>query len=115
MVGEKRASEIEYKARCQRESLAGVSNTAPVNVQVRLQIYSLLWHLKQKYHSPANPLPYVSKKAYEEDLGKITAIEGRIITGSDEGRARKAIEEAKEYLDLVAWSKVRVKDQNRVY
>lgn len=116
MIGEKRANTIEYKAKHQREMLAGVSSTAPINVQVRLQIYSLLWHLKQKYHNPDNPLFYVSKRAYEEDLGKITAIEGRIITdGSDEPRARKAIDEAREYLALVAWSKVRVKDNNRVY
>lgn len=36
MYGEKRARQIEYKARKQRESLAGVSTTAPLNVQVRL-------------------------------------------------------------------------------
>lgn len=39
MYGEKRARQIEYKARKQRESLAGVSNTAPLNVQVRLPLY----------------------------------------------------------------------------
>lgn len=116
MIGEKRANTIEYKARHQRELLAGVSSTAPINVQVRLQIYSLLWHLKQKYHNPDNPLFYVSKRAYEEDLRKITAIESRIITdGSDEPRARKAVKEAKEYLSIVAGSKLRVKDQNRVF
>ena len=96
--------------------LAGVSSTAPINVQVRLQIYSLLWHLKQKYHNPDNPLFYVSKRAYDEDLGKITAIESRIITGgSDEPRARKAVKEAREYLSIVAGSRVRIKDNNRVF
>lgn len=43
MYGEKRARQIEYKARKQRESLAGVSNTAPLNVQVRLRAYCMIW------------------------------------------------------------------------
>lgn len=50
MYGEKRARQIEYKARKQRESLAGVSNTAPLNVQVRLRAYCMIWELKQKYY-----------------------------------------------------------------
>ena len=116
MIGEYRANQIEYKARHQRELLAGVSNTAPVNVQIRLQIYSLLWHLKQKYHNPESPLSYVSKKAYAEDLAKVTAIEAKIITdGSDEQRARKAVNEAKEYLSIVADSRIRKKSDCRVF
>ena len=116
MVGECRANQIEYKARHQRESLAGVSSTAPVNVQVRLQIYSLLWHLKQKYHNTDNPLSYVSKKAYEEDLAKVKAIEAKIITGgSDESRAIKAVAEAKEYLSIVAESRIRDNRKCRVF
>lgn len=50
MYGEKRARQIEYKARKQRESLAGVSTTAPLNVQVRLRAYCMIWELKQKYY-----------------------------------------------------------------
>lgn len=116
MLKEKRAREIEGKAKKQRESLAGVSNTAPLNVQVRFQIYSLMWHLKQRYHNTANPLSYVSKKRYEEDLGKITAIEAKIITGgSDEERARKAVNEAKEYLSIVAESRIRDNRKCRVF
>lgn len=42
MYGEKRARQIEYKARKQRESLAGVSNTAPLNAQVRLRAYCMI-------------------------------------------------------------------------
>lgn len=61
MYGEKRARQIEYKARKQRESLAGVSNTAPLNVQVRLRAYCMIWELKQKYYKADTPLPYVSK------------------------------------------------------
>lgn len=47
MYGEKRARQIECKARKQRESLAGVSNTDPLNVQVRLRAYCMIWELKQ--------------------------------------------------------------------
>lgn len=64
MKRKSRDIEIEDNAKNQRELLAGVSTTAPVNVQVRLQIYSLLWHLKQKYHNPEAPLSYVSRKMY---------------------------------------------------
>lgn len=55
MYGEKRARQIEYKARKQRESLAGVSNTAPLNVQVRLRAYCMIWELKQKYYKADTP------------------------------------------------------------
>ncbi len=116
MLKEKRARDIEGKAKKQREVLAGVSNTAPLNVQVRFQIYSIMWHLKQKYHNTANPLSYVSKKVYEEDLAKINAIEDKIIAGgSDEARAREAVAEAKEYLSIVAESKIRDNRKCRVF
>ena len=96
MYGEKRARQIEYKARKQRESLAGVSNTAPLNVQVRLRAYCMIWELKQKYYKADTPLPYVK------------FLEAKIIKGrSDEERAVKAIAEAKEYLEIVAGSRVR--------
>ena len=63
MYGEKRAKQIEYKARKQRESLAGVSNTAPLNVQVRLRAYCMIWELKQKGKAV--------KGLYEADRGLI--------------------------------------------
>lgn len=91
MYGEKRARQIEYKARKQRESLAGVSNTAPLNVQVRLRAYCMIWELKQRYYKADTPLPYVSKASHR----------------ADEERAVKAIAEAKEYLEIVAGSRVR--------
>lgn len=90
MYGEKRASQIEYKARKQREILAGVSNTAPLNVQVRLRAYCMIWELKQKYYKADTPLPYVSKASHK----------------ADEERAVKAIAEVKEYLDIVAKSRL---------
>ena len=67
MYGEKRARQIEYKARKQRESLAGVSTTAPLNVQVRLRAYCMIWELKQKYYKADTPLPYVRKARHKAD------------------------------------------------
>ncbi len=108
MYGEKRARQIEYKARKQRESLAGVSNTAPLNVQVRLRAYCMIWELKQKYYKADTPLPYVSKASHKADEERIKSLEAKIVKGgSDEERAVKAIAEAKEYLEIVAGSRVR--------
>lgn len=108
VYGEKRARQIEHKARKQRESLAGVSNTAPLNVQVRLRAYCMIWELKQKYYKADTPLPYVSKASHKADEDKIKSLEAKIIKGgSDEERAVKAIAEAKEYLEIVAGSRIR--------
>lgn len=94
MYGEKRARQIEYKARKQRESLAGVSNTAPLNVQVRLRAYCMIWELKQKYYKADTPLPYVSKASHKADEERIKSLEAKIIKGgSDEERAVKAVAE----------------------
>ena len=107
MYGEKRARQIEYKARKQRESLAGVSNTAPLNVQVRLRAYCMIWELKQRYYKADTPLPYVSKESHRADEERIKSLEAKIIKGgSDEERAVKAIAEVKEYLDIVAKSRL---------
>lgn len=116
MIGEKRAKEIDRKARHQREMLLGVSSTAPINVQVRFRLYCLLWELKQKYYKNDTPLPYVTRRSYEEDLESVLYWERRIITGgSDEGRARKAVKEAKEYLSIVAEARIRDTKKNRVF
>ena len=54
------------------------------------------------------PLPYVSKASYKADEERIKSLEAKIIKGgSDEERAVKAIAEAKEYLEIVAGSRVR--------
>lgn len=106
MAGERRAKKIEEKAEYYRKLLTGIPN-APVNVSVRIQIYSLLWFFKQKYHNPDNPLYYMSKKSYEKDLHKVSAIEEKITQGQfDEERAREAVQEAKEYLIIVAGNRV---------
>ena len=78
MYGEKRAKQIEYKARKQRESLAGVSNTAPLNVQVRLRAYCMIWELKQKYYKADTPLPYVSKASHKADEERIKSLEATL-------------------------------------
>lgn len=115
MIKEKRASQIFYKAIHQQQLLAGISNTAPINVYVRFRAYNMIWQLKQDYTGNNRPA-YVSKKQYEADLASIVKLEESIIQGgSDEDRAGKAIAEAKEYLDIIVGSRVRVKDQNRVY
>ena len=111
MYGEKRARQIEYKARKQRESLAGVSNTAPLNV--RLRAYCMIWELKQKYYKADTPLPYVSKASHKADEERIKSLEAKILKGgSDEERAVKAMAEVKEYLEIVAGSRVK---NTRVY
>lgn len=107
MIGEKRAKEIDDRARKQREKLLGVSSTAPINVQVAFRIYCLLWELKQKYYENDTPLPYVTRRSYEEDLERILYWERRIIQGDYEKRARKAVKEAKEYLSIVAEARIR--------
>ena len=81
VYGEKRARQIEHKARKQRESLAGVSNTAPLNVQVRLRAYCMIWELKQKYYKADTPLPYVSKASHKADEERIKSLEAKILKG----------------------------------
>ena len=116
MYREKRAKEIDRKALHQREMLAGVSSTAPINVQVRFRIYCLLWFFKQSYYKDDRALPYVSKRCYEKDLEKIAYLERKIIVGgSDEERARKAVKEAKEYLSIVAEPYIRDRRICRVF
>lgn len=90
--------------------------TAPLNVQVRLRAYCMIWELKQKYYKADTPLPYVSKASHKADEDKIKSLEARIIKGgSDEERAVKAVAEAKEYLEIVAGSRVRDNTKNRVF
>lgn len=114
MIGEKRANQIFFKAIHQQQLLAGISNTAPINVYIRFGAYNIIWQLKQDYIT--NYPVYVTKKRCEVDLAKIVKLEKKIIEGgADEERARKALAEAKEYLEIVAGSRVRVKDNNRVF
>lgn len=116
MIGEKRARWIDDKARHQRELLAGVSSSAPVNVQIRLKIYSLLWFFKQSYYKNDNPLFSVDRRSYEADLERISYLERKIIVGgSDEERARKAVKEAREYLAIVAEPFIKSGRKCRVY
>lgn len=93
-----------------------IAEAAPLNVQVRLRAYCMIWELKQKYYKADTPLPYVSKASHKADEDKIKSLEARIIKGgSDEERAVKAVAEAKEYLEIVAGSRVRDNTKNRVF
>lgn len=76
----------------------------------------MIWELKQKYYKADTPLPYVSKASHKADEDKIKSLEARIIKGgSDEERAVKAVVELKEYLEIVAGSRVRDNSKNRVF
>lgn len=103
MYGEKRARQIEYKARKQRESLAGVSNTAPLNVQVRLRAYCMIWELKQKYYKADTPLPYVSKASHKADEDKTEyfkeGLEMSFLIRADEEEQIRQSEEYKQYME----------------
>lgn len=67
----------------------------------------MIWELKQKYYKADTPLPYVSKASYEADLERVSSLEAKILKGgSDEERAVKAVVELKEYLDIVAKSRL---------
>lgn len=73
----------------------------------------MIWELKQKYYKADTPLPYVSKAIHKADEERIKSLEAKIIKGgSDEKRAVQAIAELKEYLELVAGSRVK---NTRVY
>ena len=76
----------------------------------------MIWELKQKYYKADTPLPYVSKASHKADEDKIKSLEARIIKGgSDDERAVKAVVELKEYLEIVAGSRVRDNSKNRVF
>lgn len=76
----------------------------------------MIWELKQKYYKADTPLLYVSKASHKADEDKIKSLEARIIKGgSDEERAVKAVVELKEYLEIVAGSRVRDNSKNRVF
>ena len=69
--------------------------------------------IKQKYYKADTPLPYVSKASHKADEERIKSLEAKILKGgSDEERAVKAIAEVKEYLEIVAGSRVK---NTRVY
>lgn len=76
----------------------------------------MIWELKQKYYKADAPLPYVSKASHKADEERIKSLEAKIIKGgSDEERAVKAVVELKEYLEIVAGSRVRDNSKNRVF
>ena len=115
MIGEKRARELCNKATYKRQSLAGMPSTAPINQRIQLRAYCIIWELTQRYRAEGS-VYYVSKSSYEADLAKITALADKIIQGGDyEAEALEAVNEVREYLELVAGYRVRDNRKTRVY
>lgn len=115
MLHQKRVNEIFRKARYTMQELAHLSNTAPINQQIRRRSACMIWQFKQDYLADGSSY-YVGKKRYEADMESITALERKVIQGGAyEVEALEAIKEAKEYLELVAGYRVRKIDKNRVY
>lgn len=110
----KRERELFRKAQYTMRKYIDLSNTAPINRQVVRDLAVLEWQLKQKYRAEG-VAHYVSKKSYEEDLAKIGALESKIIEADYKAEALEAVEEAKEYLELIAGYRVRVNTKTRVY
>lgn len=111
----KRESELEDIFRKHREELIDVSNTAPMNKQIVLRLSCLAWEFKQKYRTNSR-FYYVSQKEYKADYERIVVWEKRLVWDGDfEKEAALAIEQAKEYLDLIAGYRVRKSDRNRVF
>lgn len=117
MQYKEREAELEKKFYKNRIDLIDLSNTAPINKQIVLRLSCLAWEFKQSYKGE-NALGryYVSKSSFNADLQRILAVEKKLIQGGDfEPEALKAISEVKEYLWMVAGSKLRIPDKNRVY
>lgn len=117
MQYKKRKAELERKFYKNRMELVALSTTAPINQQIILRISCLAWEFKQTYKGEdAVGRYYVRKSSYNADLQRILDIEKKLIQGGDyDTEALKAISEAKEYLWMIAGSKVKVPDKNIVY
>ena len=115
MSYKKREAELERKFYKNRMDLIAIGSTAPINQQIIARLSALAWHLKQKYRAEGSSY-YVSKRSYEADLSKITALAGKVAQGEAfESEALEAVKEAKEYLELIAGYRVRDNRKTRVY
>lgn len=111
----KREIELEDTFRKHREELVDISNTAPMNKQIVLRLSCLAWEFKQKYRTNSR-FYYVSQKEYKADYERIVAWEKRLVWDGDfEKEAALAIEQIKEYLELIAGYRIRKPDRNRVF
>lgn len=110
----RRERELFRKAQYTMRKYIDLSNTAPINRQVVKDLAVLEWHFKQKYRAEG-VAHYVSKKSYEEDLDKIRALENKIIQADYRAEAIGAVEEAKEYLELIAGYRLRDNSKCRVF
>lgn len=110
-----REDELFIKARKTMQELADLSNTAPINKQIMFKLACLQWQMKQRYRSEGVAY-YISRRAYNEDLDKIRKLKDKIIAGGKcEAKALEAVDEAKEYLVLIAGHRVREKNECRVF
>ena len=114
MIGEKRARELFSKARYKMQSLASIPSTAPANQRVQLKAYCMIWELKQTYRGVSSS-SYMTKKAHEEALERVRALEDSITEGAHRTEALEAVGEAKEYLSILADNLIRDNKKTRVY
>lgn len=86
-----------------------------INETVIRDLAVLEWQLYQKYRKNSTSY-YVSEKSYREDLKKIHALELKIRDGEKRQiEAEDTVKEAKELLWLIAGSRIKQKDNNRVF
>ena len=103
------------KAQEKMQKYAHLVDSDFVNIGLIGKIAILEWELYQKYRTN-NKSYHVSKREFEADLLKIEALEERIIDGERGSyKAREQAKEAKGLLYLVAFSRIRQKEENRVY
>lgn len=106
---------LEEKFYNNRMELVSIGTKAPVNQQIILRLSCLAWEFKQSYKTDAKYY-YIRKRIYMMDADRIKQAENAIeVGGLYEDEARKTASEVKEYLWIIGGSKVRVKDNNRVY
>ncbi len=117
MVFGKREAELERKFYKNRMRLVSLGGDAPLNLQIVARVSALAWEYKQTYRgSEAVGAYYVSKTAYNKDLQRILVQENKLEQGGKHLKeAQEALLEIKEYLWLVAGSRVRDNKKPRVF
>ena len=102
-----REDELHEKAKATMRRFADISNTAPMNTQVIFNLAVLEWKLYQKYRGEG-VAHYISRKAYNTDMNEIMKYRAKIISGAKHEKiAVQAVDEAKEFLRLMAEYRVR--------
>ncbi len=117
MAYSKREKDLERKFYNNRMRLVSLGGDAPINLQIVARVSALAWEYKQTYKDdPRANSYYVSKKCYNNDLQRILVQENKLEQGGKHLKeAQEALLEIKEYLWLVAGSKVRDNKKPRVF